>query len=199
MITKPRKKSNVIYGVGLNDADYITSHVDERGVRVYCPYYSRWMGIMNRSYCLKFKAKHPTYDDCTVHPEWLVFSQFKTWMKRQDWEGKHLDKDLLVQGNKEYGPLTCLFVSATINNILTLRKGKRGAYPVGVSKVVIKEHEYFAAHCSFFGKQKRLGYFKTPDEAAAKYQEEKHKYIAELAAAQSCHRTAEALNRLIIS
>jgi hypothetical protein len=102
-------------------------------------------------------------------------------MQQQDWLGKVLDKDLLTPGNKHYGPNNCLFISKELNNLLTLRHNGRGPYPLGVSKTVTHGHEYFIASCSFYGKQKRLGYFKTVEEAAACYKEAKLNYIKDLA------------------
>jgi len=39
-------------------------------------------------------------------------------MERQDWEGKHLDKDILIPGNKIYSPDRCIFVSSLINLLI---------------------------------------------------------------------------------
>lgn len=47
---------------------------------------------------------------CSVCEEWLTFSNFKRWMEQQDYEGKALDKDLLVSQNKTYSSETCVFV-----------------------------------------------------------------------------------------
>ena len=47
---------------------------------------------------------------------------FKDWMENQDWEGNQLDKDLLFEGNKVYGPKTCVFVTRMVNNF-TLDSG----------------------------------------------------------------------------
>lgn len=44
----------------------------------------------------------------------------------------HLDKDILVAGNKIYSPETCLFVPNRINSLL-IRGVKTGPLPLGVS------------------------------------------------------------------
>ena len=46
-------------------------------------------------------------------------------MVQQNSEGRYLDKDILVRGNKLYSPDTCLFVPQEINNLLTVQN-KRG-------------------------------------------------------------------------
>lgn len=182
---KPHTKSILIQGVGTNDADYSITN---------CPYYSVWTGVLYRCFNSKFHAKRPSYQLCTLEEGWKIFSTFRTWMVQQDWEGKELDKDLLVQGNKHYGPDTCVFVSSALNNLLTLRKASQGPYPIGVSVMVCKgKYTYFVASCSFYGKQTRLGYFKTVDEAAAAYKEAKLNYIKELAAKETDPRLKRSL------
>ena len=88
--------------------------------------------MLERSYSEKFKEKHPTYKDVTCCEEWLTFSNFKSWMEQQDWEGKDLDKDLLVYQNKIYSPETCCFLSHKINTFLTTSAKIRGDQPIGV-------------------------------------------------------------------
>ena len=195
----PKKKSTLIYGVATNDADYRVVNTNAEGKQVKCPFYAKWLGMLTRVYDSSLHAKRPSYANCTIHPDWLLFSNFRQWMLRQDWEGKHLDKDLLVPGNKEYGPDTCLFISDALNNLLTLRQRGRGDLPLGVSRTTINGSEYFTASCSFYGKQKRLGYFKTPEEAAQCYIKAKNAYIQELADQEQDSRVAKALRVLVLS
>lgn len=101
-------------------------------------------------------------------------------MESQDWQGKQLDKDLLVQGNKVYGPDTCLFVNRDINTLLTDHSAARGNLPQGVSL----DRGRYKAQCSFNGKQERLGSFGTPEEAAIAYRSHKYTHIQEVAAQQ---------------
>ena len=194
----PKKKSTLIYGVATNDADYRVVTTNSEGKQVKCPFYSKWLGMLTRVYDAGLHAKRPSYVGCSVHPDWLLFSNFRQWMLQQDWENKHLDKDLLVPGNKEYGPATCLFVSDALNNLLTLRQRDRGELPLGVSKTTINGCQYYVASCSFYGKQKRLGYFKTSDEAAACYTKAKNAYIQELADQEQDLRVARALRKLVL-
>ena len=104
---KPRTP---ICGVGINDAPYSVSFTDEHGKEHRCPFYSRWRSLLQRVLDPKVHKKYPTYAECTIDPDWLIFSKFRAWMQNQDWQGKDLDKDLRYQGNKHYGPDTCLFI-----------------------------------------------------------------------------------------
>lgn len=172
---------STVHGIGINDATYITSGKNEEGKTVMCPYYKVWASMLARCYSPSLVKRRPTYAACTLEESWKSFTAFKTWMLSQDWVGKVLDKDLLVQGNKHYGPNTCVFVTKELNNLLTVRTNQRGPYPLGVSSTITHGHQYYVASCSFYGKQKRLGYFKTVQEAADAYKSAKLKYIKELA------------------
>ena len=52
--------------------------------------------------------KYPSYVGCTVCEEWKTFSNFRRWMVTQNFEGRHLDKDLLVKDNLHYSPVRTL-------------------------------------------------------------------------------------------
>ena len=88
-----------------------------------CPYYMKWHGMLQRCHSVAYikKKKNPTYKDCWACDEWLLFSNFKAWMRAQEWEGKHIDKDLLITGNKKkYSPETSYFnFNLTIKQALT--------------------------------------------------------------------------------
>lgn len=144
-------------------------------------------------------VKFPSYRDCTVHPDWLLFSNFRRWMLLQDWEGKVLDKDILVRGNKEYGPLTCMMVTPAINSITTFSDAARGQWPLGVSKTKINGVYYFIATLSYYGKQKRLGYFKNPEDASACYLKAKNAHIQKLADEEPDEKVASALRKWVIT
>ena len=95
-----RKKTKLVYGVGVNDAYYSVYKYENGKIVWQCPYYRTWKHMLSRAYSDKFKKKRPTYQDVTVCEEWYSFMCFRAWMVEQDWKGKQLDKDLLVQGNK---------------------------------------------------------------------------------------------------
>lgn len=174
-----------LFGVGINDSPYVVSYLDQAGKMQTCPYYSTWGNILERCFSERFHRKQPSYRGCTLEDSWKTFSNFRKWMEMQDWQGKAIDKDLLVQGNKHYGPQTCIFIPKGLNSLLIMRGNHRGPYPLGVVLSKTNGYQYFAARCSFYGKQKTLGTYKTVEAASQKYQEEKRKYVAEIAATQS--------------
>ncbi len=105
--------SKLVYGVGVNDADYkVQKFKTENGKKIQlwiCPFYSKWKEMLRRCYSIQEKERSPCYTQASTVEHWHIFSNFKSWMETQDWEGKQLDKDLLVKDNKTYGPDTCLF------------------------------------------------------------------------------------------
>lgn len=186
-IGRPRK---LVCGIGINDADYPTQvHVD--GKNVPCPFFSTWKHMLKRCYDPKSLERHPTYNNCTVHPEWHTFSTFRKWMETQDWQGKQLDKDLLIPGNKVYSPDTCLFVSSKVNSLLNDRRASRGQYPIGVRK---RASGKFEARCSnHYGKQLCLGVFDTVEGASETYKAFKAQLVQQIAEEQSDPRVKQAL------
>ena len=177
----------LVSGVGVNDSDYVVQIKKEIGcvngkrkqlVVWTCPFYQVWKGMLKRGYSFKCKEMQPTYTDVTVCKEWHLFSNFRTWMQAQPWEGMQLDKDLLVKGNKEYSPNACSFVPIRINNLLVDSRAARGLYPLGVCyqqkhKNMVNEYSkpYVAQVRTGYGKGlKHLGMFATPEEAHKAWQ-----------------------------
>ena len=194
------KKIKMVYGKGINDADYIVQikEIIQKGKRNQrlvwiCPYYIRWKDMLRRCYSEKYHTKQSTYIGCTVYDEWLYFSKFKAWMETQDWEGKQLDKDLLVKGNKVYSPAACVFISTEVNCFLLESTSSRGKYKIGVSWH--KSHHKFSASCRdpFSSKGKHLGYFLTEEEAHQAWLTEKLEHAKRLAALQPDERVAKAI------
>lgn len=93
-------------------------------------------------------------------------------------EGWHLDKDILVKGNKIYSPETCCLVPCEINNIFKKERSDKGKYPVGVS--LEKSTGKFIVQISKFGVRYRVGSYKTVDEAEEVYLKEKKEFFDEV-------------------
>jgi len=74
-----------------------------------------WRSILQRCYDEGHIKKNPTYRGCTVAEEWHNFQNFAKWFETNYVEGYELDKDIRVEGNKVYGPNTCMFVSKQKN------------------------------------------------------------------------------------
>lgn len=164
------KGKGLVSGIGINDADYVVqkfiSYTDQEGkvkrrLFWFCPFYAKWSHMIKRCYGETNLIKRPTYQDCYVCGEWLTFSNFKAWMEKQDWEGKELDKDLLVQNNKIYSPETCVFLPTHINQLLISSSSRRGNQPIGVYKIKNR----YKAGVYFKDKLHYLGRYATPQEA----------------------------------
>ena len=167
-----------IYGVGVNDASYITTQ-NVNGKITRCPYYVRWLHMIERCYSEKFQLKNPSYKGCTVCDEWLVFSNFRSWMSKREWVGMSLDKDLVTKGNKTYSPENCVFISSELNSMLSRFSGCK--QPKGV---YFADNRYIV-QCSIDGVNKEYGRYKTKEDAETRYAEVKSEAVTELAMDQS--------------
>lgn len=198
-IMKPRK---LVWGVGINDADYVTEKFETIGYvngkqkqkRVWtCPYYRAWKNMLQRCYSARIHERYPTYIGCTVSKEWHTFSSFKAWMEKQAWEGKHLDKDLLFEGNKVYSAEKCVFVTGLVNGFITDSGASRGDLLIGVDWY--KPAGKFRSRCRnpFTKKQEHLGYFACEQQAHKAWVRRKLELAHELAAIQTDERISKAL------
>lgn len=181
-------RKTLIHGVGINDADQKVTLRYARKIKSY----QVWSGILARCYSPTYQANHPTYVGCTVHPDWHRFSAFKDWMDQQDWQGKFIDKDVLVQGNTVYGPDTCLFVTRLINNFFRFQFSNF-ELPLGVTRSATP-NKFLVSCCNpFTKKQESLGTFTCPNAAHAAWRQRKHEFACQLAETQSDPRVAKAL------
>ena len=181
---------NKICGVGINDANYrvcikeslgyINGVYKQKGIWE-CPYYKRWRSMLTRCYSNRLK----TYLKCTVCEEWLTFSHFKAWMEIQDWEGKELDKDIIIAGNTEYGPSTCVFVTKAINLFFTYNQDCKGFRLAPSGK--------FYAYFRNGSNTQHLGSFNTEQEAREVHLMAKYELAKQLAAEQTDCRVRQAL------
>lgn len=187
----------LIAGVGINDSDYkVHSYEYNNGVRSYlrtCTFYATWMSMLDRCYRSKCQTRRPEYIGCSVAEEWFSFMAFRAWMISQDWNGKHLDKDLLVPGNKLYSPDTCIFLPHKINAFLIASKKRKGDWPTGVT--FNKEFGRFVAMCHspITKKNEFLGKFSCPNQAHEAWRAKKHEHACRYADEQTDQRIAEAL------
>lgn len=182
----------LVCGFGVNDADYVVKPT-VNGKQVKCPFYTVWKSMLERCYSEEYLRKRPSYRGCFVCSDWLYFTKFKKWMQSQPWHGKQIDKDLIVDGNKEYSPYFCAFVSQPTNSFATDRKSNCGELPVGVD--FHSGNRKFQARCSnpFSGKRENLGYFNCPKKAHEAWRSRKHELALQLADLQSDPRVSAAL------
>ena len=166
-----------VFGVGVI-GECLT--VDSCGNRL--KEYQVWKGMLERCYSHKFQAKKPTYKGCTVSDSFKYYPYFKEWCEKQvgfNQEGWHLDKDILVKGNKVYSEDNCCFVPQEINRLFTKHGAKRGNHPIGVYHN--KKSGRFAGMLSINGKGKSCGEYVTAEEAFCAYKQAKEAYIKEFA------------------
>lgn len=176
----------LVYGVGLNDSAFPVKQ--SKAYRV-------WVDMMTRCYSVNFHERWPTYRGCSVDMQWHSLSRFSGWMDGQECVGMVLDKDILIPGNKIYGPDRCVFIDESLNLFLTDRAARRGNWPIGVSWN--KGAGRFEARCGnpFAGKADRLGYFNAPEEAHNAWRKRKHELAIQYAEIQKDQRVADALRK----
>lgn len=174
-----------IAGVGINDYSGIVARYAS-GKQIWkCPIYTCWSNMLRRCYDTRVQEKHPTYIDCTVAEEWLLFSNFRQWAITEYREGHELDKDILCRSeNKHYSPSTCLFISKHLNRFLAERKLSNQQWPIGVTWN--KKRKSFAVRCTNEdGKRVWLGWTKTASEGHILWQKYKLSIIQSLLTLQT--------------
>lgn len=184
-------KRKLVFGVGDNDANYVT-HPKIKGKQIVCPFYMSWHSMLHRSYNSKFHIIQPTYREVTVCNGWHSFMTFRAWMEKQNWKGKQLDKDIVSPGNKIYSPDKCVFVSKELNSLLLHCGCKRRKYPIGAT---LHSNGKFLSQCNINGKNTYLGCFLTAKEASTSYRKFKSTHILKIANEQPDPRIANGLRK----
>ena len=145
------------------------------------------------------KKKYPTYDGCKVSNNFKSYEYFYEWCNKQigfNNEGWHLDKDLLIKGNKVYSEDSCVFIPKEINLLLVKREALRGKHLIGVSWK--KANKTFVATVNKNkGNPKWLGYFKTELEAFNAYKQAKEAFVKEQASKFKSQIDPRAYNALM--
>lgn len=156
--------------------------------RIRC--YKTWTSMLERCYSGQSLQTNPSYIGCSVCLDWLTYSNFADWYVANAVDGYHLDKDILVPGNRVYGPDTCVFVPRRINTFLTHVKRTNGTLPIGITvRVQVTSAgndsiSYCARVCDGRGdkyRHKQQRYFPTLEQAVTYYRETKHKTACTIA------------------
>ena len=167
-----------VFGVGVLGTKYLSK---VNGVQT--KEYKLWSSMLQRCYSDNSKKKYPTYEGCEVSDNFKSYEYFYEWCHNQigfGYEGFHLDKDLLVKGNKVYSEKTCVFLPNEINSLLTRREALRGEYLIGVCWCKTKK-AFIAQVGKSKGKREHLGCFNTELEAFRAYKEAKEAFVKEQA------------------
>lgn len=147
-----------------------------------------WHYMIRRCYDAYHINKYLAYKDVYVCDEWHCFQNFAKWFEDNYYECNnehmHLDKDILIKGNKIYSPNTCIFVPERINYLFLKSNRARGLYPIGVS--YHKKAECYTSRCSILNKEgkkneKHLGTFDNEIDAFLTYKQFKENYIKQVA------------------
>lgn len=172
-----------IYDVGVVGEKYPATYRNEVGKQVRLLEYNTWYSMLNRCYSKKWTDKHPTYKGCSVSDNFKHYEYFYEWCNKQigfNSEGWHLDKDLLIKGNKVYSEDTCVFLPRELNTLLTKRDRVRGKNPIGVCYNKTNK-SFISSMQNNTGNTIYLGSFKTPKEAFYTYKKAKEDFIKEQA------------------
>ena len=145
--------------------------------------YEIWYSMLSRCYNDAYKKHRPTYEGCEVSDNFKYYEYFYEWCQSQVGfgnQGWHLDKDLLVKGNKVYSEDSCVFIPQEVNSLLIKHEASRGEHLIGVCWC--KRDKAFKAQISKNkGSPEHLGYFKTELEAFKAYKQAKESFIKEQA------------------
>lgn len=187
---------SLIFGIGINDADYpvyVTKNKLVNGKNTIiskweCHFYSVWRNMLTRCYHAKYQERNKSYIGVTVCDEWLTFSNFKLWMISQDYDGKHLDKDLL--SGLVYSPETCVFLDPKVNYFIRDSRKPEGMNGACFDK---SRNKWISACVAALGGIVRLGRFNTELEAHLAWKSEKLKQAKILADTLEDKRVAELL------
>jgi hypothetical protein len=139
--------------------------------------YRAWFSMMERCYSGKDRKYFLSYIGCSMCEEWWNFQTFCKW-REDEWytcgnERMHIDKDILIKGNKVYSPETCLLVPQRINMMFIEQPNKYGL-PSGIS--LTQSGKYHAEYNAV-----RLGNFTTLEEAINAHDTAKRIHIKEVA------------------
>lgn len=157
----------LVYGLGVYEKGYYQCSVGKKLTKVY----TLWLSMLSRCVNDGIQPTNlPTYVGCEVHPDFIKFQDFAGWCHAQvgfGMNGFQLDKDILVSGNKVYGPDTCVFVPSRINTYF------RAIPPTGRLRGTQRrpgdtKRPWFAV-ATVNGVRKSLGSFSTEEEAHQAY------------------------------
>ena len=160
------------YGQGKFIAKVNGKHTEE---------YEHWNSMLKR--CYKSTKHMPTYADKSVHDCWRNFQVFAEWAVQQKGfglAGWHLDKDLLVKGNTQYSPDTCVYLPHEINAFI--KRKRFNDLPLGVDIVMYANNKtMYRVQSRWAGKNIGLGIYDKVEKAFSVYKEHKEMIAKDMA------------------
>lgn len=134
-----KRRSKSIQNINGVINDYPTT-MDDGVLKIY----SVWKAIIARCFNDNIKEKKKCYKKARLCEEWHIFTNFLSWYLNNRVEGWHIDKDIIIKGNKVYSPDTCCFVPNEINSFFA--HNSRNIVPKGFS--TNKKHNKFISSIS---------------------------------------------------
>jgi len=167
-------------GLVKNPYDKVHSGVGYLGEGIHnssSPHYAKWAAMISRCYNKEIQSKrYPSYLGCSVDSIWHNFQNYCEWSSNNEFynKGWHLDKDLIVLGNKVYSPETCCFIPPEINSCLINCLDEFS----GVN--FDKSRGLYLVRASLNKKVKNLGRFDSEQEALIVYRKYKQMHLNDL-------------------
>ena len=162
-----------VYGVGYLGEGKYKVYIDQDHLE---PVYNVWRTLLGRVCTEKHREQFPAYADCEVCEEWLCYQNFAEWWNKNMYhigtERMHLDKDILIKGNKVYSPDTCLIVPQSINEIFHSSGKKKKDVDLPHTIIRVARGRFSVSY-----RGKALGVYDTVEEASDVYLKEKRDYI----------------------
>ncbi len=156
--------------------------VDNYNKKSHNRLYNVWNNMIKRCYDEQCQEKLSTYKGCSVDERWHNFQNFAEWYENNynfnSMNNWHLDKDILVKGNRVYSPETCCFIPQEINTLFTKRQNNRGKYPIGIYLTVEGKYKVQISRDKI---RQYLGRYDDIEPAFQAYKEAKEAYIKEVA------------------
>lgn len=170
----------LVGGRGINDLNHQIFQRMSDGTIKTCPKYYAWSQMMQRS-----NPNGSQYTGTTVDARWSRASVFFAWLDNNNWvPGNHIDKDILIPGNRHYSPETCLVVPRKVNLVVKLGRGYMVSGGRFATRVVQVD-----------GSEGKLLKADTRELCMGLYRTEKAKVVREHAKLQNVAKIRDALNQ----
>lgn len=108
------------YGVGFIGSGSFKTIINGKSTRAYVA----WANMFKRCYSKSKSARNESYKGVVVSSPWHNFQNFASWYNLHggEWSDFHLDKDIIVSGNRIYDPYLCVLVPGEINTAYSNQK-----------------------------------------------------------------------------
>ena len=147
------------------------------------PHYGVWARMIERCYSEASLLRNPQYSGVSVCEEWRYFSNFERWSTDRFVDGWTFDKDMINLTGNIYSSEACCYLPQELNKSILDASATRSSFGLGVwykkpsCKMISERNKPFVAEIN----NKKLGSFKTPEEAHRCWQKAKVENLLSLA------------------